>query len=97
MCPERIAQTIEDGSVDETIAPVAFRDISLKCTPDQHLVCAILGPRATAKMVVCEQSSTTSQLQTARRILTPLFSAFSVSSVLKGFKAFLCHSNFESF
>src|SRR5271169_4762390 len=67
MCPINCARTIEDGSADEAIAPVAFRDTFPKYTPDRHLVCAIPGRRATAKMAVPHQSSTSSPPQTASR------------------------------
>jgi hypothetical protein len=43
--------------VDRTIAPVALRNNSSdlkKLTPDQHIVCAIPSPRATAKMAVSQ-------------------------------------------
>src|SRR5580704_14988376 len=46
--------------------------------PDQHLVCAIPRPRATAKMVLCEQSTTALQLQIA------------VTNLSSGFQSVLC-------
>src|SRR4029077_4341722 len=63
MGPQRSTQTIEDGTVEKSFAPVAFRGISPQYTPDHLLVCAILRPRATAKMVVPEGSSTNWQLR----------------------------------
>ena len=94
MCPERCAQTIEDGSVDKAIAPVAFRGISLKYTPDQLLVCAIPGPRATAKMACVNNHRLLCSFKPRQRNFSPVFS---VPSVLKGFRALQFHSNPKTF
>src|SRR3984957_6433985 len=77
MCSMSCAQTLEDGSVDKSTVPVAFRNIALQSNADHLLVCAIPCLRATAKMAVSEPSSTTTLPQRAERI-SPRFSLCSL-------------------
>jgi len=72
MCHKRIAETSEIGPLAKALVPNALRDLTPKYAPDRNLVCAIPRPRATAKMAVFQQLSTTS-LQSASANLSPAF------------------------